>query len=731
MLSETDYNIFQNVSAIKPTRFEAENFTRMSSAPAPEACGEGGYNIGTLNAGEWLTYQVNIPESGVYDLVLRYAAAGEVDASIDVLVDDQKAGAVENMTLFTGGWQTWDNSPAVKLNLPAGRHTLKLQYNAGGSNLNWFELHPTGLSEVGITEVTDPAGQIAVLGTPFESLNLPETVGVKLETGDTISVPVTWQPGNYNGDVRGVYRLDGILQPSKPIVNELELTASLQMTVSKLVPVAAEGVSKVKAAEWTTANGASIENCLDEDGGQNVFGLQAGSWMTYHIDAAQAGYYDFTARVAGADQGISFDILLDGEAAGSFRQDSATGGAQSWETAAPVSVKVPAGLHELKILVTDGGMNINWFGFEMTQAIHNIAAVEPVQLGYVGYGTPFDQLLLPESASVQLDNGDTAEVPVIWNEAEYDSFAYGGQTISGQFVLGDAFTNPNGLTVSASMEVISAHNIDPLQFTRMEAENWSYTSDWVQTEDCTDEGGGLNTSWTNAGEWITYHINVSEAGNYLLNARVAAQNPGNAMDISVDGVPMGTITHADGTGTWQTWDTTGAIEIYLPAGVHELRLDITEGGMNINWLGFERVLPNLSIQSDRYPVDEENSIVSGISAGTAAADILSSLRCAEEGAVLQIADADGNQLSGDAVVKTGMKVQVLFEGKVGKEYGLSVLGDLGVSEQPGVKDLLMIKSHILGRESLSQLQTASADLNADGRINIFDLVELKFMILRG
>ena len=76
-----------------------------------------------------------------------------------------------------------------------------------------------------------------------------------------------------------------------------------------------------------------------------------------------------------------------------------------------------------------------------------------------------------------------------------------------------------------------------------------------------------------------------------------------------------------------------------------------------------------------------------------------------------------------------MKAQILYGGNIVKEYAPSVLGDLGVNENPGVVDLLLLKNQILGKTEFTPIQALSADMDQNGRINVLDLLRLKLMIL--
>ncbi|WP_040195707.1 putative Ig domain-containing protein [Candidatus Soleaferrea massiliensis] len=139
--------------------------------------------------------------------------------------------------------------------------------------------------------------------------------------------------------------------------------------------------------------------------------------------------------------------------------------------------------------------------------------------------------------------------------------------------------------------------------------------------------------------------------------------------------------------------------------------------------------PELSITSERYTVDEEQRIISGISFGTTIEDTLAGLFCDDETAAIRIVDEAGNAVDAVSDVRSGMKAQILYGGKAVKEYALSVLGDLGVSENLGVIDLLLLKNQILGKTEFTPIQALSADMDQNGRINVLDLLRLKLMIL--
>lgn len=99
----------------------------------------GGFNVGWTDAGEWLTYDFTVSESGLYNLVARVASGKDGIHSFNVTVD----GQTETFEFDkTGDWQTWQNVDAEDLNLSAGSQQLRVDILNGDFNLNYLEFIP-------------------------------------------------------------------------------------------------------------------------------------------------------------------------------------------------------------------------------------------------------------------------------------------------------------------------------------------------------------------------------------------------------------------------------------------------------------------------------------------------------------------------------------------------------------------------------------------------------------
>ncbi|MDF2457459.1 MAG: glycoside hydrolase family 16 [Cytophagaceae bacterium] len=114
----------------------------------------------------------------------------------------------------------------------------------------------------------------------------------------------------------------------------------------------------------------------------------------------------------------------------------------------------------------------------------------------------------------------------------------------------------------------------------------SYRSDWVDIEACTDAGAGYNVGWTAAGEWLNYNVNVTTAGSYNIQARVASEPGGKQMHVELDGVNVSGTINVPATGGWATWQTITINNVNLTAGNKVMRIVFDTDGINCNYVNF-------------------------------------------------------------------------------------------------------------------------------------------------
>ena len=127
----------------------------------------------------------------------------------------------------------------------------------------------------------------------------------------------------------------------------------------------------------------------------------------------------------------------------------------------------------------------------------------------------------------------------------------------------------------------------------IQAESFSSMSG-VQTENCTDTGGGLDVGFINNGDWCAY-TNVDFGTNTsIISVRIASNTSGGNIQVRADAAngPLLAAIAVPGTGGWQIWQTLSAS--ISANGVHTLFLMFTGGSgylFNLNWFQLSPPLP--------------------------------------------------------------------------------------------------------------------------------------------
>lgn len=100
-----------------------------------EAATEGGYNVGTIQTGEWLEYTVNIGQAGIYTLQASVAAIA-AGKTFHVELNGQNISGTITVP-NTGGWQTWTTVNVTTPSLTAGQKVLRVVFDSNEFNFNW------------------------------------------------------------------------------------------------------------------------------------------------------------------------------------------------------------------------------------------------------------------------------------------------------------------------------------------------------------------------------------------------------------------------------------------------------------------------------------------------------------------------------------------------------------------------------------------------------------------
>ena len=282
----------------------------------------------------------------------------------------------------------------------------------------------------------------------------------------------------------------------------------------------------------TSGVDVDIEATSDTGGGYNVGWTAPNEWLKYTVNVATSGTYTIEARVAASGAGGTFHIEADGIDKTGPMTIPNTGGWQSWTTISK-DVSLSAGAQVWRLVIDNAGSG---------GVVGNLNYIRVVSAGGPVTSTPYSGTPAPLPGTIQAEN-----------------FDHGGRGI--------AF---NDTTIGNTGGAYRTTDID------------------VDIEATTDAGGGYNVGWTKAGEWLKYTVSVGTAGNYTIEARVAASGAGGTFHIEADGVDKTGPMIIPNTGGWQSW-TTISKSVSLSGGTQVWRLVIDSAGSggvvgNLNYI---------------------------------------------------------------------------------------------------------------------------------------------------
>jgi hypothetical protein len=110
-------------------------------------------------------------------------------------------------------------------------------------------------------------------------------------------------------------------------------------------------------------DGADIEACKDDPehtNGFNVNYIEDNEWLRYTVSADTEGEYLLTARIASDSAQGNIKVELDGKESATA-VIPVTGGNQQWKNIEPGKIYLSKGLHDIKLIFTKGGFNLNYF----------------------------------------------------------------------------------------------------------------------------------------------------------------------------------------------------------------------------------------------------------------------------------------------------------------------------------------------------------------------------------
>jgi hypothetical protein len=274
--------------------------------------------------------------------------------------------------------------------------------------------------------------------------------------------------------------------------------------------------------------GVDLKAVQNDTGAFYIGYTKATEWTEYTVDVHDAGTYNFDIRYASSGAGGTFHLEVDGVNVTGTLTASNSGGWQSWKTITKSGLPLSAGQHVIRLALDSLGANGN---------VGN--------LNYLKIYSPTSPPPPPpppaSSMTIQAEDFDAGAEGVAYHDL--DASNNGGQ----------------------------------------------YRNTGVDIQSTTDAGGGYNLSYVKAGEWLNYTVNVTSAGTYKFDFRVASAGTNGKFHLEVDGVDVTGQLTVPNTAGWQNWTTVTMTGINLTAGTHVLKLRMDANGStgsvgNFNWL---------------------------------------------------------------------------------------------------------------------------------------------------
>lgn len=123
-----------------PGVIEAENYNVGNGVLSENTeDNNGGLNLGYIDQGDWMDYQVDVPVAGSYSVRMRVASMGGASGAIQLKLGSTVLANYD--VPDTGGWQDWTTVTKV-LYLNAGVQTLRVSAASSGWNINWIDFIP-------------------------------------------------------------------------------------------------------------------------------------------------------------------------------------------------------------------------------------------------------------------------------------------------------------------------------------------------------------------------------------------------------------------------------------------------------------------------------------------------------------------------------------------------------------------------------------------------------------
>ncbi len=94
-----------------------------------------GATIGWIAGGEWVEYTINVDNSGYYEMAFRFASDNQNGGGPFHVELDGTPITEDIFPTYTTGWDDWETMTVADLEMPQGKHVLRLVFDGGEFNI--------------------------------------------------------------------------------------------------------------------------------------------------------------------------------------------------------------------------------------------------------------------------------------------------------------------------------------------------------------------------------------------------------------------------------------------------------------------------------------------------------------------------------------------------------------------------------------------------------------------
>jgi len=357
-----------------------------------------GYNVGFMDAGEWMQYEVNVEESGVYEAHVRVASGG----SGGLFHFSMDGGDITTRSFIgpSGGWQNWRTVVVPNIIINEGDKKLRFHTDVAGYNLASFEFIKTDVNSSDLSTVFVGAETVDEMTIQVNLNKVLDPTFPSSPAGFEVTVNGAIVPINsvsLDGENNRIVKIgvDYIMNSTEQIrvsyagveimaIDDTPLLDFTLETVRNNLDFVHQIPGRIEAEAFDFQSGIVLEETTDTGGGENIGFLDVDDYLDYEVNIPESGNYRVDYRTAGqfGTGGVQVQLIDRNDNVNIINDVSfsSTGGWQTWRTTSQ-EVTLPEGRYTMRILITRSPFNMNWLSFDFSTSTKDLGeSINEIQL---------------------------------------------------------------------------------------------------------------------------------------------------------------------------------------------------------------------------------------------------------------------------------------------------------------------------------------------------------------